>query len=185
MWTRRTLLTSAGVSLCSLTVAGKLQRERTSVGERYVADLRIDERHHDADADDESERLVRVRFVPRRPLVAVRLEHRVDDATDPEFARTLDDDGDGWYVVARQIGLGYDERGADQFLSAPRSRHTAVGEHWLAESQGFQPGRTARTDVRGFATGDVLRVVAVPPDEDPIVVTEHVVGVESAAAEDA
>jgi hypothetical protein len=181
MWTRRTLLTSAGVSLCSLTVAGKLQSERTSVGERYVADLRIDERLHDADGDDESERLVRVRFAPARPLVAVRLEHRVDDATDSEFARSLDDDEDGWYVVARRIGLGYEERGTDQLLSARRSRHTVAGEHWLVESQGFQPGRTARTDVRGFATGDVLRVVAVPSDEDPVVVAEHVVGVESAS----
>ncbi|WP_136601922.1 hypothetical protein [Salinigranum halophilum] len=182
MWTRRTLLASAGVSLCSLTVAGQLQRGRTTGGTRYLADLRIDERPRDVDDDDESERLVRVRFVPRRPLVAVRLEHRVDDATNPDLARELDDDGDGWYVVARRIRLGYDhdQRGNEQFLSARRSRDALDGTQWLAESRGFQPGRTARPDVRGFARGDVLRVVAVPAGRDPVVVTEHVVGVETA-----
>lgn len=182
MWTRRTLLASAGVSLCSLTVAGQLQRGRTTGGTRYLADLRIDERPRDVDGDDESERLVRVRFVPRRPLVAVRLEHRVDDASNPDLARELDDDGDGWYVVARRIRLGYghSQRGNEQFLSARRSRDALDGTQWLAESRGFQPGRTARPDVRGFARGDVLRVVAVPAGRDPVVVTEHVVGVETA-----
>jgi hypothetical protein len=176
MWTRRTLLAGTGLSLCSLTVAGKLSDGRTDVSERYFADLRIEERLHEVDGDDESERLVRVRFVPKRPLVAVRLEHRVADATDSTLASEFDHDGDGWYVVARRIRMGYKERGRTQFLATPRSLDTPAGDHWLAESRGFQPGRAGRTDVRGFAVGDVLRVVAVPTGDDPVVVSDHVVG---------
>jgi hypothetical protein len=100
----------------------------------------------------------------------------VADATDSTLASEFDHDGDGWYVVARRIRMGYKERGRTQFLATPRSLDTPAGDHWLAESRGFQPGRAGRTDVRGFAVGDVLRVVAVPTGDDPVVVSDHVVG---------
>lgn len=177
MWTRRALLTSAGTSLLALGVAGQLRAQPTPT-DRYFADLQIEERPRDVDADGDPERLLRVRFVPTRPLVAVRLEQRVADAFDPDSARTLDHDDDGWYVIARRIGLGYEQQGIEQFLTGRRSRQVSDTTHWLAESRGFQPGSPGVTDIRGFQRGATVRVVAVPYQEDPVLVAEHVVGVD-------
>lgn len=175
MWTRRALLSSAGTSLLALAVAGQLRAQPTPT-DRYFDDLRIDERPRDADGDGDPERLLRVRFVPIRPLVAVRLEQQVADAFDPDRARTFDHDDDGWYVIARRISLGYEHQGTEQFLTGSRSRRVSDTAHWLAESRGFQPGAPGAPDVRGFTRGAALRVVAVPYHEDAVVVAEHVVG---------
>jgi hypothetical protein len=182
MWTRRALLTSAGTSLLALSVVGQLRARQTPT-DRYFDDFRIEERPHDVDADSEPERLLRVRFVPAHPLVAVRLEQRVDDAFDPHRARTLDHDEDGWYVIARRISLGYEHQGTEQFLTGQRSRRLSDTPHWLTESRGFQPGSPGVPDIRGFQRGATVRVVAVPYSEDPVLVAEHVVGADDAGTD--
>ena len=177
MWSRRSLIASAGVSLLSISVAGRLQSDPADPGTRYVRNIRIEGETVDLDDDGRRERPIWVSFVPTRRLVAVRLEARVDDASDRDLARSLDDDGDGWYVIARRTRLGHEHRGTTQFLHAPSSRRLPGDDRWLVESRGYQPGSVGGTDFRGFHRGDFLRVVAVPYDDDPVVVAEHVVGV--------
>jgi hypothetical protein len=178
MWSRRSLLAAAGVSLLSAGVAGKLQTQSPRP-DRYLDDVRVDERTLDVDDDALSERFVRVRFVPRRRLVAVRLEARVTAATDASLAGRLDRDDDGWYVVARRTRLGHEHRGTVQSLRAPPGRRVpGADDQWLAESHGFRPGAPGVADVRGFDPGERLRLVAVPYDDDPVVVAEHAVGVD-------
>jgi hypothetical protein len=178
MWSRRSLLATAGVSLLSVGVAGKL-RTGSPNPDRFLDDVRVDERTLEADGDARPERVVRVQFVPRRRLVAVRLEARVTAATDTALADRLDRDDDGWYVVARRTRLGHEHRGTAQSIRASPGRRVAgVDDRWLAESHGFRPGSTGVADVRGFERGDVLRLVAVPYDDDPVVVAEHAVGVD-------
>lgn len=175
MWTRRAFLTSVGTSLVAFGTTGQL-RSGPKPMNRYFKQLRVEERPFDLDADTDPERLVRVRFVPTQPLVAVRLEQRVEDAFDPALAREFDQDRDGWYVIARRIGLQYDDSGTEQVLTARRSRRIPDAGDWLAESRGYQPGSPGIPDVRGFKRGALLRVVVVPHGDDPVVVSEHVVG---------
>ena len=179
MWSRRTVLAGVGVSLFSLTAAGKLggYGSDDSGGNPYLANITIEEGTGNVDADDHHERLVWVRFVPKRRLLAVRLEARVDDAADTELAETLDTDDDGWYVVARRVRLDHDHRGTKQYLHATESRQLPdTDDRWLLQSRGFQPGAADGVDFRGFERGDVLRVVAVPYGAEGVVVVEHVVG---------
>jgi hypothetical protein len=177
MWSRRSVLVGFGVSVSSLTVAGKLGSRRSASTNPYLADITIESLAGNVDADDRDERLVWVRFVPKRRLVAVRLEARVADAHDVELARSLDSDGDGWYVIARRMRLGHEHRGTEQYLRAPESRQLPdVDERWVLRSRGYQPETVNGDDFRGFRTDDVLRVVAVPYGGDPVVVAEHVVG---------
>jgi hypothetical protein len=179
MWSRRSLLAGAGLSLLSVSVAGKLQTGAEGSENGYLERVTVDERPLDVDSDDRRERLIRVRFVPARRLVAVRLEGRVRDATHTDLAAELDSDGDGWYVIARRTGIGHEQRGTVQFLRAPRSRRLPeLDDRWFVESRGFQSRSSDTPDFRGFGHGDFLRVVAVPYDDDPVVVTERVVGIE-------
>jgi hypothetical protein len=177
MWSRRGVLAGAGASLFSVTVAGKLRNASPDRGNRYVQSVSVEEQRVDVDDDDRYERLVRVRFVPTSRLVAVRLEHRVAEASNLELADTLDYDRDGWYAVARRTGFDARRRGTERFLHAPQSRRVpGLDDRWIAEFRGYQSGATNRADFRGFHEGDTLRLVAVPYDHDDVVVTEHVVG---------
>ena len=177
MWSRRSILAALGVSVSSLSVAGKLGKRRSEPTNPYLKEVTIETLAGNVDADDKDERLVWVRFVPKRRLVAVRLEASVDDARNVELARSLDSDDDGWYVIARRIRLGHEHRGTEQYIEAPENRQLPdADERWLLRSRGFQPETTNGDDFRGFNTGDVLRVVVVPYGGDPVVITEHVVG---------
>jgi hypothetical protein len=89
MRSRRSLLAGLGASVFSLGAAGKLRSERSPTRNPYVESITIESRAGNVDADARRERLVWVRFVPKRRLVAVRLEARVTDAVDPAIARTL------------------------------------------------------------------------------------------------
>lgn len=176
MWSRRSVLVGLGVSLSSLSVVGKLQHPRSDATNPYVRDITIESMAGNVDADAELERLVWVRFVPKRRLVAVRLEARVEDARDVELARSLDSDDDGWYVIARRIRLGHEHRGTEQYIEAPETRQLPdADERWLLQSRGFQSQAVDGDDFRGFSANDVLRVVVVPYGGDPVVVAEHVV----------
>ncbi|WP_318569270.1 hypothetical protein [Salinigranum marinum] len=179
MWNRRSILAGAGVSLLSISVAGQLQNGPSDSTNPYVREITFEGQTVDVDSDGDRERPVWVSFVPARRLVAVRLEARVEDATDPDLARRLDQEGDGWYVIARRTRLGDRHRGETRFLRASRSRRLPGADgRWLVESRGFQTGSTGVTDSRGFDRGDVLRLVVVPYGDDPVVVAEHVVGVD-------
>jgi hypothetical protein len=175
------MLAGIGVSLFSLTAAGTLQSRGSDdgAGNPYVRDITIEEEAGNVDADDHDERLVWVRFVPKRRLLAVRLEARVEDAAETDLAEALDDDDDGWYVVARRVQIDHDQRGSRQYLHATESRQLPdADDRWLLQSRGFQPGAANGVDFRGFGRGDVLRVVAVPYGSEGVVVAEHVVGVD-------
>jgi hypothetical protein len=177
MRSRRSLLAGLGASVFSLGAAGKLRSERSPTRNPYVESITIESRAGNVDADARRERLVWVRFVPKRRLVAVRLEARVTDAVDPAIARTLDRDGDGWYAVARRVGLDHEHRGTQQYLTAPPSRRLpGADDRWVLRSRGYQPEAPDGEDFRGFREGDRLRLVAVPYGGDAVVLTEHVVG---------
>jgi hypothetical protein len=165
--------------LLSIGVAGQLQNEPAESTNPYVESITFEEQSVDVDGDGDRERPVWVSFVPARRLVAVRLEARVEDATDLDLARELDQEGDGWYAIARRTRLDDRHRGETQFLRASRSRRVPGADgRWLVESRGFQAGSTGVTDSRGFDRGDVLRLVVVPYDDDPAVVAEYVAGLD-------
>jgi hypothetical protein len=179
MWSRRSVLAGASVSLLSIGVAGQLQSDPSDPTNPYLERITFEGQTVDVDGDGDRERPVWVSFVPARRLVAVRLEARVEDATDPALARAIDREGDGWYAIARRTRLDDRHRGETQFLRASQSRRVPGADgRWLVESRGFQAGSAGVTDSRGFDRGDVLRLVVVPYGDDPVVVAEHVVGVD-------
>jgi hypothetical protein len=180
MWSRRSILAGVGVSLFSLTTAGRLGSDRagSDTTNPYLTDITVEELAGNVDADPQRERFIWVRFVPKRRLLAVRLEARVVEAADTELATSLDDDDDGWYVVARRVRIGHEHRGSELYLHAGESRQVPdADDRWLLQSRGFQPVTTDGEDFRGFKSGDTLRVVAVPYGaDDGVVVSEHVIG---------
>ena len=177
MPTRRDFV-AAGIALIPAGALAKFDDQDGSRTARLLRDVRIEERAvtGNLNGNGTPERMVRVSFVPTRQLLGVRLEQWSEDATEPEAAADLDENGDGWYVIARQVGIGQEQLHTRHVLRAPPSRRlSSSDDRWLVEGRGYAPGRTAETDIRGFTSGDRLRVVAMRYDGDPVVVHEYVV----------